>query len=269
MGFFSFGGGGGGGPTQARNPKRVYVPLHTADGIQCTASNGSNNVGPYQIVGSPSVDLSGLELTVFSPSSNAARYQVLIRKNGTDIIVPNLSVRLNTSGITVIDIPIKVAANDDLDIAIRSSSNGTTMRFSVNGVAANSLDSPGFDTMTGLTLDTANTRGGNVVVTDNSTWVELVAATAALYGALSVMISPDANSTSGQRNTLVLATGVSGFEVEFWRHQYHVSASAPYVGNANFLIEQEIPSGSRISAMIIPGNAGVGDTFRPGLWGFA
>lgn len=262
------------GASQARNPQRTYDRFgFTSNGLQVTNSNGTNALSAYSSLGTTTQALCGIILTVFHVSSSVPRCQVTIRTGGSTVIVADLTFKQNTFAKEEFFIPLQIPTSTLVEVAVRTSLNGNGAYFAAKGVVANATDAPGFTAMAALiTTTTASTNPSSTTVADGGTWVELVASTAATYGALYAIVgSPSSAPTNAQRSLVYLSTGTAGNEDAsiFWEGQFTVSTSNPYVPHATFgPIEANIPSSTRLSMKIV-GPASAPDTFPVGLWGLS
>lgn len=258
-----------GGASQARNPQRTYDLFgFTSGGLQVTQSGGTNALSSYSTLGTTTAALAGIELAIYNFSSSVPRYQVSLRIGGSTVIVPDLQVKQNTFGQQVVFIPIRIPTSTLVEVAIRTSHNANSCYFAARGVIENGVDAPGFANMEAiLTVVTAATEPSATSVPDSDTWTELVASTSREYGALFLCASRTAAPTNAQRSDILLGTGAAASEVAFWRDQFSISTSNPYVAGGLFgPIEANVPASTRLSCKII-GPSSAPDSFLIGLWG--
>lgn len=258
---------GGGAPAQARNPQRQYERLTTIGGVTITNSNGAGALSGFTAISSPTSDLCGIEVTFENASSAAGRGMFHLRANGV-VVVPNYYMKSNTADLCQAVIPIKIAANATLEIAIRTSSNTHTRIVSVRGIKANSTDAPGYSSMTAINVDTGNTLPGNVNVAGNDTWVPIIpTGLTAGYDAFMPTIGT-LNALTGQMGTLSLGVGNSPSSA-FYEKDFRANASEPYIPQAHFpIVHQALTLGDIISAKLTMVTSSDAANSRVGLYGF-
>ncbi|MDQ4421480.1 hypothetical protein OOT33_13715 [Sphingobium sp. DEHP117] len=264
-----------GGASQPGNPNHSYeLDDLVADAIAVTSGGGSHALGNYVSLGDIDQACSGLILEVGGVGTATMRCQWSLRKNGSTVFMPDLHINPGTNSWNRINLPLALATNDTVEVALRCQAASQAMRAAMVPIRANSLAAPGFAAATGLSVSTGGTYPhaqpvGNGDGTSGHAWTELIASTAADYGAIMTSACNDSVPATAQRSVLCLATGAAGSEVEFYRTILNVITSSPYLASAvPPVIRKSIPAGSRLSARIIAPTPNA-DTFRVGLWGFA
>lgn len=248
-------------------------------GTPCTAGNGSKGSASATL-GSTSAAWSGFWLYIAWSSTSNSRYLMDISKDGGSTwFVANFYVEPSISGtaVSMFWFPLNVASGCDL--RIRSQSNGAaqTFRAWVRGVVTNSNSRPLFSTFTALNADTTNSRpsGSDItmVASGSTTFSELVASTAATYGALAaVLAAPSGGAvTTNQMVMLALASGAAAAEAIFARHgnAANSASAASFRTQPGLLVDKAIPAGTRLSCQVFSNTQGANDKALVGLYGFS
>lgn len=271
-GFFNASGGSS-QPSQPNNTYGFGGQGTVGEGTTMTA--GSANVkGNYSAtIITTSAALSGFIVEFGLPSSASAKYKVDIRSGGSTIIVPDLYVApgSTSSGTFKVFIPLAVGSGVALDARCQSSVGSATLKISIVEVVANAGVPPGFTSMVALnneaTAGTTLAGTGDVPLTD--TWTEIVASTAATYGAIMAIVGDNGTAPGTAQSTLVsLGTGAAAAEAAYMKGTFGIFTGLPYLRLQMFLlIQKTIASGTRLSAKANSTTAGT-DNLRIGLYGF-
>jgi hypothetical protein len=169
------------------------------------------------------------------------------------------------------EIPILIPspAGADFRMRIQSTTGNATVHAYIVGVVANASAPPGFSSLTGLNIDLATTRADNADVAFNGTWLELVASSAAEYGAL--IVTTDGGTAAGTATQSVgLGIGVGEALSEQLIGQTVVNSTTTgiTIRSPTLLIEKTIPISSRIAARVIAAS-NTTDTIRVAIHGYA
>lgn len=270
------------GTGAATNPNVSYEAIGfgtDAAGTTVTANASANTKGNKSASLSSSTASAWTGLIFFASSPNSASLRWLFDisfDNGSTWAVQNLYAANATAAQTLITatIPIQVAAGSNVVVRAQCSTGSSTVKVAIVGIVGGTNGAPGFTTFTSLTADTTTTRPGatNVPLDNGSgtTWTELVTSTAATYGALMAVV--DGNGTAfgtAQTGAVLLATGASSSEVEFFRWFVGMNTTTVTVSRgSSSLITKSIASGSRLSARIIGATPGT-DNGRIALYGLS
>lgn len=272
-GFFPFGSGGA---NVVVNPQDVtHEPLgYGADGSMTVLTSGTSNVkGAYANLGVTAAAWCGfwIEVGISSTSSIRSLMDISI-DGGSTIAVADLYTSISTTGTHRIYIPLQVPAGRTVSARIQANTGSITIRAAVLGRVTGSNTPPGFGTCTRLvTADTAATRppATNVALQSSlATWTQLLAATAADYGALLLSFGEATTNATAQQIAALIAIGASGSEVEWTRAAGFNGTTAGNLSRINNLVTKLIPSGSRIAAAALGATPGT-DAIRVGLHGFS
>lgn len=239
--------------TQPANPDIAYEPLgYGTDGaLTPVVAGASVSVkGSYVTIGTTVNAWAGFYLEV-SQVTASARYALDIRAGGTTIIVPDFYVE--GAGNTRVFIPLQVAAGTLLEARSQCTNASSTMRIAVSGRIAAANIPPAFTTMTALTTFDTGTRPSTTAVPTAATiaWTQLVASTAAAYGALLIQVGQGTIPATQQQATAYIAIGGAGSEVQIARMAAFAQTSSPSFVRAYRLIEKAIAAGTRLSAAML------------------
>lgn len=262
------------GSSQPSNPNITYEPLGfgASGAMTSLTSGGSNNTkGSYGSIGTTSSAWCGFWLNTGIANIATARYLLDIRVGSSTIILPDYYIHAGTTAAINCFVPLKVAANTLIEARIQSQTASNTLRVALNGILASSTLPPGFDAATALNVDTSATTPSttNVPASSSVSWTQLVASTAATYGA--IMSASDTTTTAwttAQDYTIILATGASSSEVEFFRYDAHTQAGTGLCQRSEGLAQKSIASGTRISAACLAATPN-SDNARVAIYGLA
>lgn len=239
-------------------------------------SGAANTAGSYgTLIASTAAAWAGFFLIPGSAATSTTRFMINIRIGGSTVILPDFYVRPATSVIDEIFIPLQVPVGSLVEANVRCSSATTAMGLGIQGIPASGAPFLGFTQATALNADTTNTRPSATDVpfasAAPSPFTQLVASTAAQYGALLAVLDGNATSPATTQDIFgVLATGASGSETQFaGRIPGRSSISSATVARTpHHLFERVVASGSRLSGTILCNTPGT-DNGRIGLYGFA
>lgn len=276
-GIVYFPGGGG-------NTNSLYEGVGAgSDGSGTTITTGAaNTAGAYasgELTAATAAAWWGFDVTFTSASSSANRYLVSISiDGGATTLVSNLYVQphaVTSSSIGVVRcaFPLQVPAGSNIMVKAQAQNATQTLKCNMVGWVAGSANAPGFTTCTQLlTPDTTNTRASSTsvaVTTDATTWTQLVASTAANYGAFLVVLSDNGVAPGTvQICRSRLGLGAAASEATVRGFQFGVGTSGALCPRAaSPLIEQAISAGGRLSMNI---QGGVADaTLLPQILAFS
>lgn len=270
-----FPGSGGGSPS---NPTYTYEPIgftSTGAGTTVTAGSPAHNKGSYTAsLGTTANNWVGFIVYCGPVSSANVRYMLDISfDDGTTDKISNLFFVLgSTTQALTMFIPVKANSGSIIKARCQASTASATFNIAIEGVVAAGSVAPGYTSMTGISLDTGNTRPSttNVPFDDDgsSGWTQLIASTAATYNA--IIAVADGNGTAfgtTQPASIFLATGAAASEVEFGRWFAVANTASGFnrgFPGAPFYLD--IASGTRISAQIRAATPGT-DNGRIGIYG--
>jgi hypothetical protein len=271
-------------PSGGGNTSELYEGIGAgSDGSGTTITTGAGNTaGAYasgQLSAATAAAWSGFDVTFTSANSSANRYLVSISVDGgSTTLVANLYVQphaVTSSSIGVVrySFPLQVAAGANIMVKAQSQNATQTLKCNMVGWVTGATNPPGFTTCTQLLApDTTNTRASSTsvaITTDATTWTQLVASTAATYGAFLVALSDNGVAPGTvQICRSRLGVGAAASEVTARGFQFGVGTSGALCPRAaSPLIEQSIASTSRLSMNI---QAAVADaTLMPQVMAFS
>lgn len=274
-GFTSFGGGA------ATNPNIAYETLGwdttNAIGTVITANGSNHTKGAYASLGTTSAAWSALFLRVVTSNSSGGRFLIDVSLDGSTVYIPDLYVNPGTTTGTrghIFRLPMQVPASTNLRLRQQCSTGGLTIHATAIGIPSSDSLPPGFTTAAAINAaDAANTRPSSTSITQTTgatTWTELEDSTLATYGAILAQVGNITTPpTTAQQMRATLATGAAAAEAGIGWIDTFSSTGNPNLSNAQFLIERQVASGTRLSANVQGAVAGAPDTFCMGLIGFS
>lgn len=271
----------------ATNPNPTYETLGvgTGAGTQIT-SGGTNSEGSWvQLSGLGTAGvtvaaLCGFVLWIGVGNSTSVRDLVdLSFDGGTNSVITDLYVQPSTNGgYARIEIPLQVPAGSNVAIRFRSTGAASTFYAWINGTIASASLPPGYTTCTTLlTADTTTTRASSTSVpltTSATAWTQLVASTAAQYGAFLLTLGETATPPAGAVTEgvhMALAAGGSGSEVVFGHSSFVLSTANPFAPRAiSTLIHHTLAASQRLTCNLQAVTVGAGpDAFFVNVHAFS
>lgn len=260
------------GSSQPANPNITYEPLGfgTSGAMTSLTSGGSSNTkGSYGSIGTTSNAWCGFLLCTGTANIATARYLLDIRIGSSTIILPDYYIHAGTTASINRFVPLQVPTGTLIEARIQSQTASNTLPVAINGIVASTSLPPGFTQATALNVDTTSTTPSttNVPASSSVSWTQLVASTASTYGA--IMSSSDTTTTAwttAQDYTIILATGASPSETEFFRYTAHTQAGTGLCQRSEGLAQKSISSGTRLSAACLAATPN-SDNARVALYG--
>jgi hypothetical protein len=211
-----------GAPAAPSNPNETYERIGiNADGsfTTITAAGTAHVKGSYATIGTTVSAYAGFYLEIGQGSSSTARYLIDIRINSTTVILPDFYSQGGASSNGRIFVPISVAAGTLIEARCQCATASATIGLAISGrvrtASHPALYSQGYQI---TTADTTSTHPSTTSVTLQSTlttWTQLVASTAADYGALLLTVGyPGTNFATTQQGSAFFAADGAGSEAK-------------------------------------------------------
>lgn len=227
MSFNTFSGGGAASPV---NPDYLPEVIGVGDGSGTTITGNASAhvIGTYtQLAGAGGSGVTVNDWDEFiaefsAPSGASNRYLARVSiDGGSNLLLPPFLVMPSstTTRVQRFRVPMQVPAGSDVRIAVSSSAaSSATIKAVIRGLSSQGASNPpGYTTATALVAaDTAATRASSTSVAasnDATSYTQLIASTAAQYGAFMVFFGSGANPSNSQGVFIRLGKGAALSEI--------------------------------------------------------
>jgi hypothetical protein len=267
-------GGSGSSPS---NPDYLPDVLGEGDGsgTTLTGNASANVIGTYASVGTVGgTAWSGFYAEFSAPSGATNRYLARISLDGgsTVFVGPFLVMPASTSTrMERFFFPLIVASGTTIHMAVSSSAaSSATVKVVLTGlVPQGAINPPGYTTATNITTPgtatTVASATGVALSANNTTWTQIIASTAAQYGAFLVFFGGASNLTNSQGAVVRLAKGAAASEIPIGAGHFWMGTSGQ-ANNTTLLINATVAASQRLSMNIEGASA---DTAVVGVIGFS